>query len=217
MMRRGFLGALAGMIGMTVPGEGGQQQRPFTAAGQQTPTGVQAGVSAGVDFARTVVVFGPTGAPVGVFIYQAGTTPGAGNGPVLSGTLAADDLYKNAVEQGWVSYSSPGSAQWARLFQGELAINVTASQETPGTVNELGAGGMALNSGTVTLSDSPAEVQCLSVQNPLNTSGKSNITLGAETAQLINGVNTIPGPAPSVSGADGIAIVNALITLGIFL
>lgn len=213
--RRSFLG---GMIAMTIPGAGGQQPPGQGAPrGQKTPPGVQPGTT-GVDFARVVIVFGPSGAVNGVFIYQAGTKPGAGNGPVLSGTLSAKDFYGNAVQSGWVSYSSPGSAAWAQLLQGQLAINVTASQSHPATVSAAGAGGIDLNSGTVTAGDSPAVVQATSAQNPLSSGGQSTIALGAARTQLVNGASALLPLAHlsqfPISGAASlattIAAVNAL-------
>lgn len=173
MIRRGFLG---GMIAMTIPGAGGQQQRPFTAGGQSTPTGVQPGVSAGIDFARVVVVFGPTGAVNGVFIYQAGTTPKNGNGPVLSGTLSSTDLYKNAVQQGWVAYSAPGSSSWAALLGAALRLNAPSSV-LPGQVFANAAGSVEIESGTTGAADNQASVLVQSA----NASG-----LGARLVSLVS-------------------------------
>ena len=144
---------------MTIPGAGGQQQRPFNApAGQATPVGVQPGTQAGITFARAVVVFGPTGAVNGIFIYQAGTTPANGNGPVLSGTLAPTDPYKNTVQQGWVSYASPGSAAWGALLNGELQLNSPGSV-APGTVAAFGAGNVLAVSGTTGAADAAASFE----------------------------------------------------------
>lgn len=203
---------------MTIPGMGGQQPPGQGAPrGQKTPPGVQPGTT-GIDFARVVIVFGPSGAVNGVFVYQAGTKPAAGNGPVLSGTLSSKDFYGNATKAGWVSYASPGSAQYAELFQAALSINVTATQAAAGTVNAVGAGGMELNSGEVTAGDSPAVVQVTSAQNPLSPGGKSTVTLGAAQTQLVNGASALLPLAHlsqfPISGAatlaTTIAAVNAL-------
>lgn len=71
--------------------------------------GVQPGVSA-VQLANVVLVFGPSGSAVGVFVYAAGTTPGLGNPPVISITEASADPFGNAVSGG-VTVGLPTSTQ----------------------------------------------------------------------------------------------------------
>jgi hypothetical protein len=77
--------------------------------GQQIYPGVQPGVSA-VQLANVVLVFGPTGSAVGVFVYAAGTTPGLGNPPVISITEASADPFGNTVSGG-VTVGLPSSTQ----------------------------------------------------------------------------------------------------------
>jgi hypothetical protein len=54
--------------------------------------------------ARQVIVSGPTGAVVGVFVYAAGATPGAGTGPIASMTNQVDDPFGNPTEAGVAAY-----------------------------------------------------------------------------------------------------------------
>ena len=201
---------------MTAAGLGGQQERPFNApAGQATPVGVQPGTQAGITFARVVIVFGPTGAVNGIFIYNPGTTPGAGNGPVLSGTLAAKDPYGNAVQQGWVSYAAPGSSVFGALLNGLLELNAAGSV-SPGSVAAFGAGNLLIGSGTTGAADNQASVELQSK----NASGKTarvgafavdelQLTAGASALLPLAHLSQFP-----ISGAatlaTTIAAVNAL-------
>lgn len=59
--------------------------------------GVQPGTSNGIDFARVVIVFGPAGTPVGVFVYATGTTPQLGNFPVAWLSASLVDPYGNVL------------------------------------------------------------------------------------------------------------------------
>ena len=88
---------------MTVPG--GQSDglvRPLNApSGQQVLPGVQPGVTGGVVLASYVIVYGSinaAGTGPGLFIYNG--SPGPGNPPVLSDTLATQDPYGNAIAPG---------------------------------------------------------------------------------------------------------------------
>lgn len=198
---------------MTVPGAGGQQERPFNApAGQATPVGVQPGTSAGITFARAVVVFGPSGAINGIFVYQPGTRPGAGNGPVLSGTQASKDLYGNPTQQGWASYNSPGSTTWAKLAAGQVQLN-TGSMVSPAAVQMGVAGEVELSSGAVAGGDNQAGVFVASSQ----ASGVSArlVQMVADQVQLRSGVSAnIP---VSSAGITTVAqVVAALVSCGVF-
>lgn len=66
----------------------------------QIATGVQPGVSQAVVIANTVIIFGPTGSPTGLFVYEPGTTPGAGNPPIAWITASTADPYGNPVQPG---------------------------------------------------------------------------------------------------------------------
>ena len=186
--RRQFLKqtVLGGMIIMTVPGAGGQQERPFNApAGQATPVGIQPGTQADITFARAVVVFGPTGAVNGVFVYQPGTRPAAGNGPVLSGTESTKDLYSNPTQTGWTAYASPGSSAWASLLAAALQLNAAGSV-SPGLVFAGSAGGVTIDSGTTGAGDSQAGIVALSV----NASG-----VGGRLVSLVSDQTQLTGHA----------------------
>ena len=58
--------------------------------------GVAAG-SVNIFRGRLVLVYGPSGAVTGVFVYAAGTTPGPGNAPIFWATSSATDPYGNAI------------------------------------------------------------------------------------------------------------------------
>jgi len=79
-------------------------------------------------FANQVIVFGPSGTPVGVFIYQAGTTPGPGNPPVISLTESTKDPYGNTVQPGVVSYSA-GTSALVQLLNNNLNFTDTAGNQ----------------------------------------------------------------------------------------
>lgn len=86
--------------------------RPLNAppAGNAAP-GVQPGATSGVFVGRLVIIFGPaSGAPLGVFVYAQGTTPGPGNPPVISVTLASSDPYGNPVDPGVTAADALGHA-----------------------------------------------------------------------------------------------------------
>ena len=83
---------------MVAGGRGDGLRRPVNApAGGAIGYGVQPGTSSGIQFARTVIVFGPTGTPVGVFVYATGTTPQLGNMPVAWLSAALVDPFGNVL------------------------------------------------------------------------------------------------------------------------
>lgn len=97
MMRRSLLA----LLGLPLVGDG--LVRPQNApVAQQPQVGVQPGTTGPIVRANTVIVFGPTGAPVGIFIYRQGTTPSLGNPPVISITQpgATQDPYGNTIKAG---------------------------------------------------------------------------------------------------------------------
>jgi hypothetical protein len=55
--------------------------------------------------AKQVIVSGPSGAVVGVFVYNAGTTPGPGNEPIASLTNQPADPFGNPTETGVAAYA----------------------------------------------------------------------------------------------------------------
>lgn len=105
-------------IGVVVMAGDGLVRGVGAPAGQATPIGVQAGVSNSIDFARAVVVFGPAGSVLGVYVYSPGTTPGPGNPPIMSMGNSSVDLYGNAIHPG-ISSQIPGG-NWVSLFQGQI-------------------------------------------------------------------------------------------------
>ena len=86
--------------------------QPGTAAGSPNP----------VIRARQVIVSGPSGAVVGVFVYAAGTTPGAGNEPIASMTNQTADPFTNPTRTGVAAYTLIAGDQIAvQLGQGSFA------------------------------------------------------------------------------------------------
>jgi hypothetical protein len=63
-------------------------------------TGVQPGTTQPVVIANLVIIFGPAGKISGLFVYQPGTVPGAGNPPIAWITAASADPYGNTVQPG---------------------------------------------------------------------------------------------------------------------
>lgn len=178
MMRRALLKML-GLGAFSFPGAGGTPPEP---AGYKEPSlPGQAAGTVNIFRGRLVIVFGPSGAVNGVFIYNPGTTPGAGNGPVLSGTESGTDPYTNAVQAGWVAYSSPGSGTWAALAGGALRLNFPA-MFSAGTVTEPAAGELQIASGSVNFGDSPAVINAISAQG--NDGINRQIQLAAEQLQI---------------------------------
>ena len=150
MIRRVLLKGLAGMVA----GDG--LRRPVNAPkGQGTPVGVQPGVSNGVEFARQVIVFGPAGTPVGVFVYAPGTVPGEGNQPVASLTAGTTDPYGNAVTPQVFTRNGSGST----ALDGNTAIFTAA--ENPGAggqIVQISNGLMSVSSGTAAASGDTAAI-----------------------------------------------------------
>lgn len=158
------------------------------------PTGApMAPGSPNVIRARLVIVSGPTGAVNGIFIYQPGTTPGAGNGPVLSGTESTADPSGNAVKPGWTSYAAPGSGTYAELINGFLLLNA-AGANTPCEVVAQAPGFAVMSSGNAVPSDTPAAV---SAQSASANGGQSLVALTAQLAQLTQSGSTIPFTRPT--------------------
>ena len=106
-------------IGVMAMVSGDGLRRPLNAPPGVTPSsGVQPGVDTGVEYARIVIVFGPAGSVWGVFVYPAGTTPGAGNPAVEAISNASKDPYGNAIQPGIMSQIPGGN--WVSLFQGAI-------------------------------------------------------------------------------------------------
>lgn len=179
MMRRALLKLLGGGA-LAMRGTGGTPPQPPGYVPPSLP-GQAPGSTSGITRARLVIVSGPSGAVEGIFIYQPGTTPGAGNGPVLSGTESTKDPFGNTVQQGWVSYNSPGSSSWAQLISGLLQLNF-AGAFSPGTVFEAAKGNIQMTSGQVAVADNPAGVFALSAQ--ANDGTNRIVQLVADQVQL---------------------------------
>ena len=86
-------------------------------AGQPLP-GVQPGTQNSIVLANIVIIFGPTGAATGLFVYQPGTTPGAGNPPIAWITANTVDPYGNTLQPGVMlaQAASSGKAQGGLIW-----------------------------------------------------------------------------------------------------
>jgi len=123
-------------------------RRPLNAPppGLVTP-GVQPGTTNAVSRAVTVIVSGPTGAIVGVFVYQPGTTPGPGNAPIDWLTGGTVDPYGNVLPSS--GSGSQGSGSWSALEGGEVWVNGLNiyGNASIGTGGAIGVGAAVLTAG----------------------------------------------------------------------
>jgi hypothetical protein len=76
----------------------GRVTRPRQLFQRPQGQGVAPGSQTGVIRGRVVIVSGPTGAVVGVFVYAAGTTPALGNPPIVAITNQTLDPFGNSVQ-----------------------------------------------------------------------------------------------------------------------
>lgn len=164
-----------------IPGDG--LRRPVNAPrGQGTPVGVQPGVTNGVEFARQVIVFGPAGTPVGVFVYAPGTTPGPGNVPVASMTAGTKDPYGNTVIPQVFTRNGSGSI----ALDGNTAIFTAAG--TPGsggTIVQISNGLMSFSSGTASGGDTAATLELISAAS--NFEGVPILVAGGPVLAQVSG------------------------------
>lgn len=80
--------------------------------------------------ANTVIVTGPAGVVVGIFVYQIGTTPGPGNPPVEWMSQFLADPYGNILPTAGIASEAPGGGEWATFSNGILAMGFNSSQPT---------------------------------------------------------------------------------------
>lgn len=148
--------------------------------------------------ARLVLIFGPTGSITGLFMYAAGTTPGAGNQPILAVTNQSTDPFGNPIPAPGVTVFASAN-QWANLNNAVLSFNAAAGQASQAGIASNAAGQLVLESGEVSAGDSQAEIGMLS--SDANGGGGSLIELIA-TSTLLNSEasSATPGPAPSITG-----------------
>lgn len=107
--------------------------------------------------AKQVIVFGPSGQVVGIFVYAVGTSPGPGNPPVDSVTRSGADPFGNATQSDFVAYG-PGGA-FVQMTDGQINFRGTAVQSAPAVIQTLDlAGFLDFNSGLVNGGDVAAEV-----------------------------------------------------------
>jgi len=193
---------------MTYPGLGGQQAPPQNAspAGQLVP-GVQPGVSNFIVLAHTVIVFGPTGAMVGVFVYAAGTTPGAGNQPIASITNQTTDPYGNTVETGVAAYTTVGGdliavqiglgSFFGSPAAGLFTHDLTAPAATDPFVGALGKGDIVISTGQSTGLATAAGIECTDSV----VSGLANGNIQLVAGSISGTINMPQTPTQTLQGA----------------
>ena len=140
-MRRSLLQLLAGLP-LTQRGDG--LVKPMNAPpAQVNPPGVQPGALPAVLIAREVIIIGPAGTPVGVFVYQPGVTPKPGGGTVPTDwvTQATKDPFGTTIPATGVGDRNPSSGAYAALHGGSLQL-------WPGSGNATGS--WAATAGTIT-------------------------------------------------------------------
>ena len=226
-MRRSLL-RLLGAGAFTIPGAGGLQRPPVNQpAGQAVPLGVQPGVQGPVVRARLVIISGAGTAIEGVFEYQAGTTPAAGNPPVAWVTNSSADLFDNSLPETGIASAAwvGGVPAWSALSAGNVLLSYFGQGAASG-LRTLGNANVQLSSGTQSGTDAAAAISLESGAASGKTGGL--IALVADNVQLVATASAdIPLAALSqfpISGsatlATTITAVNALyaalVTAGIF-
>lgn len=117
-----------------MPGSGGMPPAPPGYVPPGLPD-VAAG-STNIFRGRLVIVFGPSGAVTGVFVYAAGTTPAAGNPPIFWATSSAADPFGNVLP------STVGVAGTGTFDAGNTIINPSGIffySATPANGNLIGS------------------------------------------------------------------------------
>lgn len=129
--------------------------------------GIQPG-STGVIAANQVIIFGPTGVPTGLFLYQPGTTPGLGNPPVEWISNSTTDPFGNPlVTSGIVTFNATFNA--VAYLSGGFA-NFNAGGFAPGTIGAPGDT-LTITSIQTTAGDTTASVVIRSALQAGNSAG----------------------------------------------
>lgn len=181
------------------------------APGSQTP----------VVRARQVIIFGPSGPVVGLFVYAVGTTPGPGNPPVDSITRSGSDPFGNSgLPNDFVAYGSGGA--YVQMTSGELNFVGSSGQASPAQVRtENLAGFLDLISGQVGGGDAEAEVTLQSAS--ASGIGKSQILLNADQIGGILNIPSATDPGPVTAapaaytqawGTNIVTVLNTIIAKG---
>lgn len=159
--------------------------------------GVQPGTSSAVVIASTVIIFGPSGTPTGLFVYKPGTRPGPGNPPVAWVTENATDPYGNAVPDPVIGTQDPTTGS-ARLNGANVLLTYTpgGAGVAPAALSQVPAGVLALQSGGTSLADGQGVLNVFSVAAGL---------LGApgavfNTGQYLYGADPASGAPTSWAG-----------------
>lgn len=205
-MRRALLRALLGSPLMA----GDQLRRPLNAppSGQGTPIGVQPGIT-NPGFFQRVIVFGPGGQPVGVFVY--GGTPAIGNLPIAWVSASSTDPYGNALPSGTgIVIGTQAAGTVIGLGQGEL-IGYAAG-ELAGGLQFPGSRSLRLVSPVQNVSDTPAQLTLYSA----STFGTTRTAIGTQTTFIGTGFGGIVYLSPSgdSTGATDPGLINGLLGQG---
>lgn len=116
MLRREVVKMAGSLFGLGKP-----QPSRFPYPGRPQPSPGVAPSPGIVVRANTVIVSGPSGTPVGVFVYQPGTTPALGNPPIASMTAATADPFGNAVKPDIFVYGTGGNTSFVGMTPGTPA------------------------------------------------------------------------------------------------
>lgn len=161
------------------------------APGSQTP----------VVRANKVIIFGPSGQVVGLFVYPVGTTPGPGNPPVDSITRSNTDPFLNPVQPDFVAYG-PGGA-YAQLTDGQLLFVASSGQnQAAHVITENVAGFLDLFSGLASGGDTGSEFTLQSAQASGIPNGQTILNSGQFDVNAITTIN------------DDLSVASANLNLG---
>lgn len=109
---------------------------------------------------RLVIVFGPSGSVVGVFVYAAGATPGPGTGPIAWLTSSSTDPFGNPVSPPFGTRSAiNGSTQ---IAGGIIALSPVVPGSAAAQLAAPVAGELQLSPGLVTGLDTAVGLLLLS-------------------------------------------------------
>lgn len=125
MLRREVIKMGGGLFGLGKP-----DPSRFPYAGRPQPAPGVAPSPGIVVRARQVIVFGPSGTPIGFFLYRAGTTPALGNPPVAWITQSNADPFGNVLPtapgSGAVATVNNAGTRVSQLTQGAILMGLVA-------------------------------------------------------------------------------------------
>lgn len=190
------------------------------------------GSSSSIVRARLVIVSGPSGAIEGIFVYKAGTVPGAGNGPILAITNASKDPYGNTVHPVFQAGNPAAGAGYTQIdSNGNLfAIGNTGAyvEVTPGGVQPqivFHLPASSLTSDGVVFASQVLSGGTLAIESPARTSGDTPFQIqlqskldsaNGQPLMLLGGTGTAKVWVPSANliQTDAAVTITGAVTLG---